>query len=282
MCWKSSPLCSETRLDRKIHFGSAHLNVLAVLCFSGFCYFCCCCFLSLQTPEALVSAGHARSAEEKKKDSNELEALRQKEHAEKHSRTLQRGARCRHTDVLQCQVYRCQLQKSLNAHRFSSGDGPEVLGKQGLQLEPLIFSVKITSLLQFGTVYNNVYYIRSICELGILLGEVQLQKSCSKKQFHGKSQHSIKTHGGVATSWFRMSADGWINVIICLQKCSQKHYSILSTETQCICCCFPLRHSRFGGSFVVQGLKAIGDKDVIYHRNLQNVSCSISVMKSFH
>lgn len=101
MCWKSSPLCSETRLDRKIHFGSAHLNVLAVLCFSGFCYFCCCCcFLSLQTPEALVSAGHARSAEEKKKDSNELEALRQKEHAEKHSRTLQRGTRCRHTDVL--------------------------------------------------------------------------------------------------------------------------------------------------------------------------------------
>uniref|UniRef100_A0A669E589 Timeless circadian clock n=1 Tax=Oreochromis niloticus TaxID=8128 RepID=A0A669E589_ORENI len=46
-----------------------------------------------QTPEALVSAGHARSAEEKKKDSNELEALRQKEHAEKHSRTLQRGTR---------------------------------------------------------------------------------------------------------------------------------------------------------------------------------------------
>ncbi|KAG7218478.1 hypothetical protein INR49_009355 [Caranx melampygus] len=30
------------------------------------------------------------------------------------------------------------------------------------------------------------------------------------------------------------------------------------------------RHSRFGGSFVVQGLKAIGDKDVIYHRNIHN------------
>uniref|UniRef100_A0A8C7YU96 Timeless circadian clock n=1 Tax=Oryzias sinensis TaxID=183150 RepID=A0A8C7YU96_9TELE len=28
------------------------------------------------------------------------------------------------------------------------------------------------------------------------------------------------------------------------------------------------RHSRFGGCFVVQGLKAIGDKDVIYHRRL--------------
>ncbi|XP_030585498.1 protein timeless homolog isoform X2 [Archocentrus centrarchus] len=46
-----------------------------------------------QTPEALVSAGHARSVEEKKKDSDELEALRQKEHAEKRSRTLQRGSR---------------------------------------------------------------------------------------------------------------------------------------------------------------------------------------------
>ncbi|XP_044073167.1 protein timeless homolog isoform X2 [Siniperca chuatsi] len=46
-----------------------------------------------QTPEALVSAGHARSAEEKQRDSQELEALRQKEHAEKRSRTLQRGTR---------------------------------------------------------------------------------------------------------------------------------------------------------------------------------------------
>ncbi|KAM9408632.1 protein timeless homolog [Pholidichthys leucotaenia] len=46
-----------------------------------------------QTPETLVSAGHARSAEEKQRDSQELEALRQKEHAEKHSRILQRGTR---------------------------------------------------------------------------------------------------------------------------------------------------------------------------------------------
>uniref|UniRef100_A0A3Q2U6V8 Timeless circadian clock n=1 Tax=Fundulus heteroclitus TaxID=8078 RepID=A0A3Q2U6V8_FUNHE len=46
-----------------------------------------------QTPEALVSAGHARSAEEKQRDSQELEALRRKEHAEKRSRTLQRGMR---------------------------------------------------------------------------------------------------------------------------------------------------------------------------------------------
>uniref|UniRef100_UPI0037E7CBCE protein timeless homolog isoform X1 n=1 Tax=Semicossyphus pulcher TaxID=241346 RepID=UPI0037E7CBCE len=46
-----------------------------------------------QTPEALVSAGQARSAEEKQRDSQELEALRQKEHAEKRSRTLQRGTR---------------------------------------------------------------------------------------------------------------------------------------------------------------------------------------------
>ncbi|KAM7401954.1 hypothetical protein PAMP_017231 [Pampus punctatissimus] len=46
-----------------------------------------------QTPEALVSAGQARSTEEQQRDSQELEALRQKEHAEKRSRTLQRGTR---------------------------------------------------------------------------------------------------------------------------------------------------------------------------------------------
>lgn len=32
------------------------------------------------------------------------------------------------------------------------------------------------------------------------------------------------------------------------------------------------RHSRFRGSYVVQGLKSVGEKDVIYHRNLHNVS----------
>uniref|UniRef100_A0A3B3CT90 Timeless circadian clock n=2 Tax=Oryzias melastigma TaxID=30732 RepID=A0A3B3CT90_ORYME len=46
-----------------------------------------------QTPELLVSAGHSRSAEEKQRDLQELEALRQKENAEKRSRTLQRGTR---------------------------------------------------------------------------------------------------------------------------------------------------------------------------------------------
>ncbi|XP_071991124.1 protein timeless homolog [Engystomops pustulosus] len=30
------------------------------------------------------------------------------------------------------------------------------------------------------------------------------------------------------------------------------------------------RHSRFGGSYIVQGLKSIGDKDVIYHKGLHN------------
>ena len=48
---------------------------------------------SLQTPELLVSAGQARSAQEKQRDAQELEALRQKEQAEKRSRTLQRGTR---------------------------------------------------------------------------------------------------------------------------------------------------------------------------------------------
>lgn len=40
-----------------------------------------------------MSAGHARSTEEKQRDSEELESLRQKEHAEKRSRTFQRGTR---------------------------------------------------------------------------------------------------------------------------------------------------------------------------------------------
>uniref|UniRef100_A0A8C9WRJ0 Timeless circadian clock n=1 Tax=Sander lucioperca TaxID=283035 RepID=A0A8C9WRJ0_SANLU len=46
-----------------------------------------------QTPEALVSAGQARTAEEKHRDTQELEALREKELAAKRSRTLQRGTR---------------------------------------------------------------------------------------------------------------------------------------------------------------------------------------------
>lgn len=49
--------------------------------------------LFTQTPDALVSAGQSRSAEEKLRDSQELESLRQKEHAAKRSRTFQRGAR---------------------------------------------------------------------------------------------------------------------------------------------------------------------------------------------
>ncbi|KAL1265399.1 hypothetical protein QQF64_003426, partial [Cirrhinus molitorella] len=46
-----------------------------------------------QTPELLVNAGQMRSAQEKQKDMQELELLRQKELAEKRSRTLMRGAR---------------------------------------------------------------------------------------------------------------------------------------------------------------------------------------------
>ncbi|KAG1931105.1 protein timeless homolog [Pimephales promelas] len=46
-----------------------------------------------QTPELLVNAGQMRSAQEKQKDMQELELLRQKELAEKRSRTLLRGSR---------------------------------------------------------------------------------------------------------------------------------------------------------------------------------------------
>ncbi|KAJ8260198.1 hypothetical protein GJAV_G00178210 [Gymnothorax javanicus] len=46
-----------------------------------------------QTPELLVSAGQARSAHEKQKDNQELEALRQKEQAAKKTRNFQRGTR---------------------------------------------------------------------------------------------------------------------------------------------------------------------------------------------
>ncbi|KAJ7418474.1 Protein timeless like protein [Willisornis vidua] len=34
----------------------------------------------------------------------------------------------------------------------------------------------------------------------------------------------------------------------------------------------PSRHSRFGGSYVLQGLKSIGDRDVVFHKGLHNVS----------
>ncbi|NXN96928.1 TIM protein, partial [Rhinopomastus cyanomelas] len=34
----------------------------------------------------------------------------------------------------------------------------------------------------------------------------------------------------------------------------------------------PTRHSRFGGSYVLQGLKGIGDRDVVFHKGLHNVS----------
>lgn len=50
-------------------------------------------FPSSQTPENLASAGQARSAQEKLRDSQELESLRQKEQAEKRTRTFQRGTR---------------------------------------------------------------------------------------------------------------------------------------------------------------------------------------------
>lgn len=39
--------------------------------------------------------------------------------------------------------------------------------------------------------------------------------------------------------------------------------------------CLPNRHSRFGGSYVVRGLRSIGENDVIYHRNLNNVSSDL-------
>ena len=35
---------------------------------------------------------------------------------------------------------------------------------------------------------------------------------------------------------------------------------------------FLCRHSRFGGSYIVQGLKSIGERDLIFHKGLHNVS----------
>lgn len=46
-----------------------------------------------QSPEVLASTGQTRSAQEKQKDSQELEALRAKEQAEKQTRSMQRGSR---------------------------------------------------------------------------------------------------------------------------------------------------------------------------------------------
>lgn len=84
MCWRSSPSCLETRLD----------HLLLLMCTETRSnLFSKPLFFPLQTPEALVSAGQARSMEEKHKDSQELEALKQREQAEKRFRTLQRGTR---------------------------------------------------------------------------------------------------------------------------------------------------------------------------------------------
>lgn len=65
---------------------SFHLTYLIIVCMLFLT-------LLLQTPELLVSAGQTRSAQEKQKDMQELELLRQKELAEKRSRTLLRGTR---------------------------------------------------------------------------------------------------------------------------------------------------------------------------------------------
>ncbi|KAL2091358.1 hypothetical protein ACEWY4_013621 [Coilia grayii] len=46
-----------------------------------------------QDPEVLANAGQTRSAQQKQKDAQELEALRAKEQAEKHCRNMQRGSR---------------------------------------------------------------------------------------------------------------------------------------------------------------------------------------------
>lgn len=54
---------------------------------------------------------------------------------------------------------------------------------------------------------------------------------------------------------------------------------MLNSYLNNVCRWFPLRHSRFGGSFIVQGLKSIGEKDLIYHRNLNNVSCDLHFNK---
>lgn len=43
--------------------------------------------------------------------------------------------------------------------------------------------------------------------------------------------------------------------------------------------CLSFRHSRFGGSYVVQGLRSIGENDLIYHRNINNVSSDLLQFK---
>lgn len=86
--WKLSRSCSETRLVRRTLKAAFKFGPAALLdCYVEALQ------LSAQTPDALVSAGQSRSAEEKLRDSQELESLRQKEHAAKRSRTFQRGTR---------------------------------------------------------------------------------------------------------------------------------------------------------------------------------------------
>lgn len=41
------------------------------------------------------------------------------------------------------------------------------------------------------------------------------------------------------------------------------------------------RHSRFGGSYIVQGLKSIGERDVVFHKGLHNVSMHLYVAETW-
>lgn len=75
-----------------------------------------------------MSAGQARSAEEKQRDSQELEALRQREHAARRSRTFQRGTRYHRDQIQSLSVKHLQIAAEVFARRQ---------GKPLLQLQPL-------------------------------------------------------------------------------------------------------------------------------------------------
>uniref|UniRef100_A0AAZ3QKL6 Timeless circadian clock n=1 Tax=Oncorhynchus tshawytscha TaxID=74940 RepID=A0AAZ3QKL6_ONCTS len=76
------------------------------------------------------------------------------------------------------------------------------------------------------------------------------------------SMHVLEVISLMFRDQVRPEGDTWAHI----HNVSQSRVADLGLGTR-LC---NLIHSRFGGSYVVQGLKSIGEKDVIYHRGLHN------------
>lgn len=154
-----------------------------------------------QAPEVLASAGQTRSTQEKQKDAQELEALRAKEQAEKHTRNMQRGSRC----VLY--------------------------------------------------LFVDLFWV---CLLSALCWE----RICTQWHERISSVGRWIVTADVLLLWlFTLFSEIFISASVLVWEGLMFFPAVLV-----------YRHSRFRGSYVVQGLKSIGEKDVIFHQGLHNVS----------